>query len=127
VEQEIGAAVVEDRQNAEFLGNRTKRGRVAAGNDAGEQVDVFLKLKATELLDVGVGAGRLVGKQAFDLALAEQPAFSVDFLGRQKVPLASGIAQQVGRTSQEGHVRGLERLVGNISLDLGSRIRRSRS
>ena len=59
VEQEVGAAVDEDRQQAHFLGHRTERRRVAARNDAGEQVDLALELHAAKLFDVGVGAGLL--------------------------------------------------------------------
>ena len=62
VEQEIGAAVVEHRQHAEFLGDRAEGRRVAAGNDAGEQVDLLGELHAAKLFDVGVGAGRFVGQ-----------------------------------------------------------------
>ena len=127
VEQEIGAAVVEHRQHAELLGDRAERRRVAAGDDAGEEVDLLGELHAAKLFDVGVGAGSLVGKDGLDLALAQESAFGVDLLGRQHVPFASGFAQEIGRAGQERDVAGLERLVRNVALDLEGCMRRSRS
>src|SRR5262249_39598041 len=81
VEQEVGAAVVEHRQDLEFFGDRTEGRRVAAGDDAGKHVDVFGELHAAKLFDVGVGAGGFVGDNGFDLAFAKEPAFGVDLLG----------------------------------------------
>src|SRR4030095_13342747 len=72
VEQEVGAAVDEDRQQAQLLGHRAERRRVAARDDAGEQIDLALELHAPKLFDVAVGAGGFVGGDGLDLALAEE-------------------------------------------------------
>ena len=72
VEQEVGAAVVEHRQYAKLLSDRAEGWRVAAGNDAGKQVDILGELHAAKLFDVGVGTRRFVGEDRLDLALAEE-------------------------------------------------------
>ena len=51
-----------------------------------------------------------------DLALAEEPAFGVDLLGRQQMPFPAGLAQEIGRAGQERDVAGLERLVRDVPL-----------
>ena len=128
VEQEIGAAVVEHRQHAEFLGDGAERRCVAARDDAGEEVDVLGQFHTAQLSDVGVGAGRLVGEDGLDLAPAEQPAFGIDLLGRHHVPFTTGLAQQIACAGYQRHVTGLVRPVGHGPLHLGGgSMRRSRS
>ena len=127
VEKEVGATVVEHRQHAELLGDRTERRRVAAGDDAGKQVDLLGELHAAKLFDVGVGTRRLVGKDGLDLALAQESTFGVDFLGREHVPLPPGFAQQIGGAGQERDVAGLEWPVRDVAFRLGRRMRWPRS
>ena len=116
VEQEVGAAVDEDREQLELLGDRAERGRVAARDDAGEEVDLLGELHAAKLLDVGVGAGGLVGLERLDLALAEQAALGVDLLGGEHVALVRRLAQHRGGAGEERHVAGLVGRAGNVAL-----------
>ena len=116
VEQEVGAAVHEHGQQREFLGHRTKRGGIAARDDAGKKVDLAFEFHAPQLFDIGVGAGGFVRGDGLDLALAEKTALSVDFLGGHDVALQGRIAEHRGRTGEEGHVAGLVRRVGNFAL-----------
>ena len=110
-----------------LLGDRAEGRRVAAGDDAGEEVDLLGELHAAKLFDVGVGAGRLVGDDGLDLPLAQEAAFGVDLLGRQQMPFAAGLAQKIGGAGQEGDVAGLERRVGNVALGLVGRLDGSRA
>ena len=126
LEQEIGAAVVEQREDFQLLGHRTQRRRVAARDDAGEAVDVLRQLHATQFLDVGVGPGRLVGLERLDLALAEQAALGIDLVGGEHVALVGGLAQHRRRAGEERHVTHLVRLVRDGALRLRSRCRRLR-
>src|SRR5262249_61291428 len=81
---------------------------VAARDHAGEQVDVALELHAPKLFDVGVGAGRLVGGDGLDLALAEQSTLGVDLFRRHDVALVRRLAEHSRRAGEERHVTGTE-------------------
>src|SRR5262249_25122928 len=111
----VGAAVDEDRQQTEFLSDRTERGRVTAGDDTGEQVDLALELHAPKLFDIGVGSGGLVGGDRLDLALAEQSALGVDLLRRQDVTFVGGLAQHRGRAGEERHMPGSVRGIRDLA------------
>ena len=103
-------------------------GRVAARDDAGEEVDLALELHAPKLFDVGVGAGGLVGGDGLDLALAREAALGVDLLGRQDVALERRLAEHRGRAGQEGHVPGLVGRIRNLALGrLGGGLHQLRS
>ena len=123
VEQEVRAAVVEQGQDPEFLGDQTEGGGIAAGDDAGEEIDALRQLHAPEFLDVGVGSGGLVGGDRLDLALAQEPTFGVDFLGGQEVSLQTRLAQRRGGARLERDMAGFEGFVRDISFGL----RRGRS
>jgi hypothetical protein len=116
VEEEVGAAVGEDRQHLELLGHRAERRGVGAGNDAGEEVDLAVELHAPEFFDVGVGPGGLVCGDGLDLALAEEPALGVDLLGRHRVALQRRLAQHRGGAREKGHMADLEGRVGDLPL-----------
>src|SRR5437899_13032890 len=88
VEEEVGAAVDEDREDLELLGDGTERWRVAARGDAAEEVDILGELETPELLDVRVRAGILVGLEDLDLSLAQGPTGSVDLLRRASLATA---------------------------------------
>jgi len=115
-EQEVRASIREDGQALQLLGDGTERRRVAAGDDAGEAVDVLRQLHAAQLLDVGVRARGLVRFHRLDLALAEQSSLRVDLLGGEDVSLVRLLAEHGCRTGEEGHVTGLVRLVGDRPL-----------
>ena len=103
-------------------------GRVAAGDDAGEEVDLAFELHAPELFDVGVGAGRLVGGDGLDLALAEEPALGIDLFGREDVALVRRLAEHGGGAGEECHVPGLVGRIRNLALGrLGRRLEHRRS
>src|SRR6266581_265856 len=79
IEQEIGAAVHEDREDLELFGDWPQSRRIAARGDAAEKVDLLLELHPAQLLDVRIRAGGLVRLKDLDLAPAEKPAGRVDF------------------------------------------------
>src|SRR4029077_2948563 len=103
-------------QYAEFLGDRGERGRIAARDHAGEEVDLALELHAPKLFDVGVRASGLVGGDGLDLALAEKSALGVDLLRRENVALVRGLAEHGRRAGEERHVAGAVRRIRNLSL-----------
>ncbi len=115
VEQEVGASVGEDRQHAKLFGHGAERRRVAARYDAGEQVDLGIELHPPQLFDVGIGAGRFVGDDGLDLALAQESALGVDLLGGHGVSLERRFTQDCRGAGEEGHVTDLERGVRNPS------------
>src|SRR5262249_24782968 len=115
IEHEVSAAVGEYRQHAEFLGDRGKRGRVAARNHAGEEIELALEVHGPKLFDIGVGAGGLVGGNSLDLALAEQSALGIDLFRRQHVSLVRGLAEHGRRAGEERHVAGAEGRVWNLA------------
>src|SRR5262245_45489574 len=128
VEQEIGATVDEDRQQAQLFGHGPERRRIAARDDTGEEVDLALELHAPKLFDVGIGSGGLVGGDGLDLALSQQTALGVDLLGRQEVPLQRWLTEHRGRTGQKGHVPGLVGGIRNLAFGwLGSGFHQLRS
>src|SRR5213078_3831238 len=72
VPEEVGAAVDEDREALQLLGDRTERRGVAARGDSTEEVDLLRQLQPAELLDVGVGPRGLVRLEDLDLPLAQE-------------------------------------------------------
>src|SRR2546422_8057126 len=112
---EVGAAVDEDREELQPLGDGTQRRRVAARGDAAEEVDVLGELEAPELLDVGVGPGVLVGLEDLDLPLAEEAAGSVDLLRREKLALVHRLAEHSPWPGEERHVADPVGLVGDVA------------
>ncbi len=123
VEQEVRAPVSENGQQLKLLRHRTERRRVAARNDAGEQIDVVLHLQPAHLLDIGVHARRLVCPYRLDLAFAEEAALRVDLFRRKGMSLDRWFRHHGQRTGQERHVGGHIGLVGNVALDLAGRSR----
>ena len=116
VEEEVGAAVDEDGEQLQLLRHGTQRGRIAAGGDPHEHVDLLGELEAAHLLGVGVGPGRLVGLEDLDLPLAEKAALLVDLVGSQQVALVHRLAEDRAGAGEEGHVADLERLVRDGAL-----------
>jgi len=114
VEQEIGATVGKDRQQAELFGNRAERRRISARDDAGEHIDVFGELHAAKLLDIGIGAGGLIGSYGHDLAFAKQAALGVYLFGSEVVAFYRGLAEHRRRSAQEGHVTDLKGRIRNL-------------
>src|SRR5262249_21360938 len=99
------------------------RRRVAARDDAGEEVDLAFELHAPKLFDVAVGAGGLVGGDGLDLALAQEAALGVDLLGLQRVTLERRLAEHRGRAGEASHVTRLVRGIWNLALGrLGGRL-----
>ena len=123
VEEEVGAAVDEDREELELLGHRPERGRVAARDDAGEEVDLLAELHPPHFLDVGVGAGVLVGLERLDLPLPQETALGIDLVGGEHVALVRGLAEHGGGAGEEGHVADLVGRVRHLArvLHLGFR------
>ena len=127
VPQEVGAAVNEDGEQTELLGDRSERGGITAGYDAGEHVDLLGELHAAKLFHVGVGAGVLVRRDGLDLTFAENTALRVDLLGGQHVALERGLSEHCRGPGKEGHVAQPEWAGGNISLRRPVDLRHGRS
>ena len=118
VEQEVGAAVDEDRQQPSSSATGPSAGVLPLEMMPVNRSIFSGELHAAKLFDVGVGAGGFVGRDGLDLALAEEAALRVDLLGRQDVALRARLAEHRGRAGEERHVAGLERRVGDVSFDL---------
>src|SRR5437879_13394747 len=74
VPEKVGAAVDEDRETLQLLGDGTQRRGVAARGDSTKEVDLLRQLQPAELLDVGVGSRGLVSLEDRDLSLAAEAA-----------------------------------------------------
>src|SRR5439155_18216447 len=118
VREKVGAAVDEDREAPELLGDGTERRGVAARGYSTEEVDLLRQLQPAKLLDVGVGSRGLVSLEDLDLPLAEEAAGGVDLLCRQQLTLVHGLAEQRRRPREERLVAALVRSIRNISLVL---------
>ena len=123
VEQEVGAAVVEQREHPQLLRHRPEGGGVAARNDAREELDVLRQLHAPQFLHVAVGPGGLVSEDRLDLALAEQAALRIDFLLGEDMSALARAAQKLGRAGKKRGVTDLDRPVGDVALRFDRSIR----
>jgi len=123
VEQEVGAAVVEQREHPQLFRHRPEGGSVAARNDPREKLDVLRQLHAPQFLHVAVGPGGFVSENRLDLALAEQTALRIDFLLGEDMSALARATQKLGRAGQKRGVTNLDRPVGDVALGFGRRMR----